>query len=152
MSSYEQLITFEQSFETDYVSYLDKIQKIIKLAKNTNTWLNTKDKIDFDTLVKFVQYLFACLHNPLRFRFETTEQIDDEFKLKYTELFKTNVEWLQDKLAFIKETNKVCVNNTSFDSIEKVIQLCFTTPIIERLRDNQWLISIMREYPNLFVF
>ena len=152
MSSYEQSITFEQSFEIDYVSYLDKIQKIIKLAKSTNTWLNTNDKIDFDTLVKFVQYLFDCLHNPLKFRFRNTQQIDEEFKLKYTELFKTNVEWLQEKLSFIKETNKVCVNNTSFDNIENVIQLCFTTPIIEKLRDNQWLISIMREYPNLFVF
>ena len=135
---------------TDPVEYLDKIKNCIKKLISTSSWLDNSNKIDFGTLTQFIKYLFDCLTNPFRFLISLQQSnISDTFKLKYTDLFNTNMQFLQEKLKLIKETNKVYTNNTGFTNIENVIEEFFTQPILEIVQDKEWLNSLMSNYPTL---
>jgi hypothetical protein len=140
----------------DPVVYLDEIEQKIKKVNNRSS-LNNKDnkinedKIIFIDLALYAENVFSWLYNPLRL-FENTERIGNPFKHKYTELFNTYVDFLQEKLTLFKETDTEYINHTGYTNIQSLIHMNYMDNIFEKIKDIRWLLSLMLVYPDLFKF
>lgn len=142
----------EVSLVKDSVKYLeDKIEKNIEKMISVYNIRNDEISKDFATLTLFTQEIFRWLKNPLRL-FENTERIGNPFKHKYTELFNTYVDILQEKILFFKETNTDYINNTGFTNLQCTVHSSFMNYVFENIKDIRWLLSLMLVYPDLFKF
>jgi hypothetical protein len=159
---YKSIIEQENElYETDYntssaelikdpIEYLEnKIEKNIKkmmsvhnINKNGN---NTNSIFPLTLLTLYAKNLFGWLTNPL-YLFKNTDRIGNPFKHKYTELFNTYVDILQENILQLKETN------TDYTNIQTIIQSIFMNYIFENIKDVRWLLSLMLVYPDLFKF
>jgi len=136
----------------DPVVYLDEIEKNIKKTMSISI-LNKdkKDEIIFIDLALFTQSVFSWLYNPLQL-FKDTERIGNPFKHKYTELFNTYVEFLQENLTVFKETHTEYINDKGYTNIQSLIHSYYMDNIFEKIKDIRWLLSLMFVYPDLFKF
>ena len=123
---------FNISIVRDPLEYLEeKIEKNIKKIK-------LDDNISLEL---YTRELFSWLINPLRL-FDNNERIGTPFKHKYTELFNTYVDVLQEKLRLLKESE--------YNNIQNIIQKEYMNYIFNNVKDIRWLLSLMLVYPDLF--
>ncbi len=135
----------------DPVLYLDEVET--KLKKIQSSYRVMEDeKLVYSSLASYIRNIFYLLYEPLQL-FDNLERIGNPFKHKYSELFNTYIEFIQEKLPIFKETIKQEWGSSSdYTYIQNIVYINYTEPIFKNIKDVRWLLSLMLVYPDLFVF
>jgi|688.fasta_scaffold410183_2 hypothetical protein len=134
----------------DPVLYLDEVETKLKKIQSSY-WVSKEQQLAYSSIGSYISNIFRLLYEPLQL-FENIERIGNPFKHKYSELFNTYVEFIQEKLPNFKETIKVWMNYSEYTYIQNIIYINYTEPIFKNIKDVRWLLSLMLVYPDLFVF